>query len=79
MSKFLKLQVTVKHGHALTEVADQLVSHGFKIDQMLNEIDVIVGSAPRAALAKLSRVLGVTDVAEQPQIDIGPPESGQTW
>lgn len=80
MQKSLKLQVTVKHGAALAEVAKQLVSHGFKVDQVLGEIGVIVGSAPRVALERLLRVDGVADIAEQPQIDIGPPtEGGQTW
>lgn len=81
MVKSLQLQVTVEHGHALARVAADLAAQGFQVGQVLEAIDVIVGSAPASALARLRRVKGVVDVAEQPQIDVGPPggEGGPTW
>lgn len=81
MRKSLHLHVTVKHGQPLDNVCARLTAQGFAVGAVLADIDVIVGTAPASALARLRRVRGVTDVAEQTPIDLGPPpaEGGGTW
>jgi hypothetical protein len=81
MKKLLHLQVTVEHGRPLAGVCERLEAIGFRVGETLAEIDVIVGTAPASALARLRRVPGVTDVAEQSPIDLGPPpgEGGSAW
>jgi hypothetical protein len=81
MKKSLHLQVTVEHGQALDSVCARLTAQGFAVGEVLADIDVIVGTAPASSLARLRRVPGVTDVAEQTPIDLGPTpgEGGSTW
>ncbi|BAR57670.1 putative transposase [Bradyrhizobium diazoefficiens] len=52
---------------------------GFKIDQTLEQIGVITGNSDDKAVGKARAIRGVTDVSPELQIDIGPPNSRDTW
>jgi hypothetical protein len=49
----------------LLDVAKDLKDKGFVLNELLGEIGVITGSAPAAALAKLSTVPGVSAVEQE--------------
>ncbi len=52
-----------------------LAKAGLQIDQVLEEIGVITGRGAAGIGSALRGVAGVVDVAEQPAIDIGPPDA----
>ena len=71
--------VTTSGDRNLAEIAEDLTTRGFTTDQTLDEIGVIVGSAPNDLLDNLRSVPGVADISPETQIDIGPPDSPVTW
>lgn len=52
-----------------------LTKAGLRIDQVLSEIGVVTGRGTAALGQSLRGIPGVVDVAEQPAIDIGPPDT----
>ena len=71
--------VTTSPDHAFGEVARELASRGFKIEQQMDAIGVVVGSAHDDVAEGLKGVKGVTDVSPDAPIDIGPPGTSETW
>ena len=71
--------VTTSGDRPLSEVAKDLRKGGFKVDELLTEIGCITGEAEDEAVKKARKVKGVTDVSANPTIDIGPPNSSDTW
>lgn len=71
--------VTTSGDRNFAEIAEDLTTRGFTTDQTLDEIGVIVGSAPNNLLDKLRSVPGVADISPEEQIDIDPPDSPVTW
>ena len=71
--------VTTSPDHAFDEVARELASRGFTIEQQMDAIGVVVGSAHDDVAEGLKGVKGVTDVSPDAPIDIGPPGSSETW
>ena len=67
------LVVTVSGDRHIHEVARDLKASGFEVNQVLDAIGVVTGSAPPAQVAKLRRVRGVKDVSADQPVDIGPP------
>ena len=65
--------VTVAADHPIHEVARGLKAKGFEVDQVLDAIGVVTGSALPASVAKMRKVPGVTDVSSDHPVDIGPP------
>jgi hypothetical protein len=57
----------------MADVTRDLKAEGFKVEQVLNEIGVVTGSAASSSAAKLRKVAGVTDVSADHPVDIGPP------
>jgi hypothetical protein len=71
--------VTTSPDHEFGEVARELASRGFTIEQQMDAIGVVVGSAHDDVAEGLKGVKGVTDVSPDAPIDIGPPGSSDTW
>jgi hypothetical protein len=67
--------VTVTGDRPIAEVARDLKAAGFDVDQVLEFIGSITGSAPAKSLKKLRAIPGVADVSEDHPIDIGPPDA----
>jgi hypothetical protein len=73
-----KWVVTLSGRRPLAELRADLEAAGFKIEQALEEIGVITGTAEREAVSKLRQVDGVESVEQDQEIDIGPPD-GPSW
>jgi hypothetical protein len=67
------LVVTVSPGRPIHEVTHDLKAAGFKVNEVLDTIGVVTGSANADHLAKLKAVRGVADVSPDHDVDIGPP------
>jgi hypothetical protein len=65
--------ITVSGDRRIHDVARDLTTTGFQVDQVLDEIGVVTGSAPPTSIAKLRKVRGVKDVSADHPVDIGPP------
>jgi len=71
--------VTTSGDHPIRDVAKKLTKTGFAVDQVLDEIGSITGSADDGAVEKLRQIPGVADVSPETPIDIGPPDAPVTW
>ncbi|AQA22347.1 hypothetical protein BTZ20_2920 [Rhodococcus sp. MTM3W5.2] len=59
----------------MAQTAKDLSDAGFDIDDRLEAIGVIVGSADVSLAQSLRAIAGVIDVSPESSIDIGPPDS----
>jgi hypothetical protein len=71
--------VTTSNERPIAEIAKDLAAAGFSVDQTLEQIGVITGKSDDKAIGRARAVRGVTDVAPEVQVDIGPPNSRDTW
>ena len=71
--------VTTSPDHAFGEVTRELANRGFSIEEKMDAIGVVVGSAHDDVAEALKAVKGVTDVSPDTPVDIGPPDSPDTW
>lgn len=71
--------VTTSGDRPLKEVASDLKKGGFKVGEILNEIGCITGEGGDDIAEKARKVKGVADVSANVPIDIGPPNSSDTW
>lgn len=71
--------VTTSSDRPMAEIAKELSAAGFKIDQTLDAIGIITGKSDDKGVGKARAVRGVTDVSPDHQVDIGPPNSRETW
>lgn len=72
--------VTSSGTRSLGDIRKELTEIGFDIDQVLEEIGCIVGKANTAIAGKARKIPGVADVSqEHPPINIGDPDSSETW
>lgn len=74
-----KWVITTSGKRPIAEIAKELKAAGLSGGKVMKEIGVVTGSADRAALDKLRKVSGVTDVAPDEEIDLGPPDAKETW
>jgi hypothetical protein len=79
MAETRKWVVTTSGDRPLSDVKKELTEAGFAVDQVLDEIGVVTGSAGDDVAERLRSVPGVTDVAPDSSIDIGPPDAPVTW
>jgi hypothetical protein len=75
MPKKARLIVTSSGKRALKELKADLDRAGFEVDESLDDIGVIVGRATGDAVQKLREIDGVSDVTEEGEVNIGPPDS----
>ena len=74
-----KLIVTLSSDRPAEDVEKALEKAGFKVDEKLKEIGVLVGRADEKAMTRLRAIPGVADVEGETDIDIGPPASDKSW
>jgi hypothetical protein len=71
--------VTASSDRPINDIAKDLDDVGLKDVRVLREIGSIIGSAEDETASKLRKVRGVMDVSPDISIDIGPPDSKETW
>jgi hypothetical protein len=71
--------VTTGNDRPIHDIAKDLADAGLKDIQVLQEVGSIIGSAEDDTVAKLRKVRGVKDVSADLSINIGPPDSRETW
>ena len=80
MSESKRWVVTTSGEQSLSEVKKNVKKAGFNIDQVLDEIGCITGTASDDVAHRLRALPGVADVSsEEPPINIGPPDAPVTW
>jgi len=79
MAEKKKWVVATSGDRPLSDVRKELTEAGFAVDQVLDEIGCITGSAGDDVAERLRSVPGVTDVSPDSPIDIGPPDAPVTW
>jgi len=67
--------VTVSRARKIRDVEHDLRTAGLEVDQVLEEIGIVTGTADLDTQAKLKKISGVADVSADYPIDIGPPDS----
>lgn len=70
---------TTSDERPIRDIAKDLANGGLIGSQILEDIGVITGSAGDQVVAKLRNVRGVVDVSPDAPINIGPPDSPNTW
>lgn len=71
--------VTTSSDRPLADIASDLSAAGFSIDETLDQIGVITGRSDDKTVEKARSIRGVTDVSPQPEANVGPPGSRDTW
>ncbi|CAD5261306.1 MULTISPECIES: hypothetical protein [Halomonadaceae] len=71
--------ITISSDQPINEMATRLSAEGLNIQEVLEEIGCITGSADDATAERLKHIEGVLDIAPDRQIDLGPPGSEETW
>ena len=75
MAKQKRWVVTISGSRSLTDVHKSLVESGFKVDQVLGEIPLIMGIAEDDVAERARKIPGVIDVSQEDPVDIGPPDA----
>lgn len=70
--------VTLSGQRPLASIRSDLEAAGLKVEQALDEIGVITGTATADAVSEIRQVAGVESVEAEHEIDIGPPD-GPSW
>ena len=73
-----KLVVTLSGRRPFAAIRPELQAAGFNIEQTLEAIGVLTGTADQETIKKLREVDGVESVEQEQEIDIGPPD-GPSW
>jgi len=73
MAKGKKWIVTTSGSRSLKDIKKELTDAGFGVDQVLEDIGVITGTADDAERAR--KISGVSDVSPDQEVDIGPPDA----
>jgi len=68
-----RLVVTISGDRPIHEVAKDLKAAGLEVDQVLESIGSVTGSAHPDTSKRLKRIPGVADVSPDHPVDIGPP------
>ena len=71
--------VTTSGGRSLKDVASDIEAAGLAIDEVLEAIGIITGSASDSVAEAVRAIPGVADVSPDQPVDIGPPDSPTTW
>jgi len=79
MSTTKKWVVTLASDRPINEVSNELTKTGFDIDQVLDQIGCITGSASDEVVQKLRKVPGVADVSPESTIQLPPSDESITW
>jgi hypothetical protein len=72
MAKHKKWIVTPTGDRPLSDVKKQLMDTGFAVEQVLDQIGIIIGSASDEVAEQLRTIPGVADVSQDTQIGFPP-------
>jgi len=67
------LVITTSGSRSIHDIARDLGAAGFEVNEILETINVVTGSAQADTKERLRAVHGVTDVSDDQPVDIGPP------
>jgi hypothetical protein len=67
--------ITLSSNRPLHDLVKEIESAGFDVDQVLDSINIVTGSAVPKTVQKVRGISGVEDVSSDHQIDIGPPDA----
>lgn len=79
MPKIALWIITISQERSITDIAERLSAEGLTVNEVLEEIGCITGSADDVTAERLKRVEGVVDITPDMQIDVGPPGSEESW
>lgn len=71
--------VTTSPDRPMTEIAKDVGDAGFSVGQVLEEVGIITGAAGPETVSKLRSIKGVVDISPDVPVEIGPPDSPDTW
>jgi hypothetical protein len=71
--------VTTSGDRPVADIAKDLSAAGFAVEQTLDQIGIITGKSDHKTIGKVRAVRGVADIAPETTVDIGPPNSRETW
>jgi hypothetical protein len=71
--------VTTSGNRAIADIAKDLKAAGVAVEQTLHQIGVLTVKADKEAIGKARAVRGVSDVSPDHPVNIGPPNSRDTW
>lgn len=71
--------ITTSGDRPIRNIAKDLADAGLIGGRVLAEVRCITGSAGDKVVAKLRKVPGVIDVSPDSPVDVGPPDSPDTW
>jgi len=71
--------ITTSAERSIHDISKDLKTAGFNVGRVLEEIGSITGAAGEDTLTRLKAIPGVVDVSPDLPIDIGPPDSPETW
>jgi hypothetical protein len=79
VAEVIRWVVTTSGGRPLKDVARDVEAAGFAIDEVLEAIGIITGSATESVAEMVRAIPVVADVSPDQPVDIGPPDSKTTW
>jgi hypothetical protein len=79
MAKGNRWIITTNADRPIKDIAKDLGAAGLKGVRVLKEVGSITGSADEKVVTKLRKVRGVVDVSPDADVDVGPPDSSETW
>ncbi|WP_434612759.1 hypothetical protein [Arthrobacter sp. A5] len=73
----IQISVTIDNAHrsAAVDVVDRLRSNGMQVDQVLDGVGIVTGSAPEDRRPALEALEGVASVDEELSYQLPPPDS----
>ena len=71
--------VTTSGDRSIHDISNDLRTAGFNVGDVLEEVGSITGAAGEDALTRIRSIKGVVDVSPDLPIDVGPPDSPETW
>jgi hypothetical protein len=75
-----KWVITLSGERSINEVKKDLIAAGFKVDEVLEAIGCITGTATESVAKKINSISGINDLSEEPgEFSIGNPDSPLTW
>ncbi|MEJ7736680.1 MAG: hypothetical protein WKF97_04565 [Chitinophagaceae bacterium] len=71
--------ITTSGDSSVSDVEKSLTATGFNVEQVLDQIGCITGSATDDVAERLRTIPGIADVSPDTSIDIGRPDDPITW
>jgi hypothetical protein len=79
MAKDRNWIVTTSSDRPIKDIVKDLEAAGLSVAHVNDEIQSITGAAAQEKAGRLRAIKGVVDVSPDEPVDIGPPDSSETW